>query len=240
MGEVSTRTETVTASDGSGRFAAHCAVPASGRGPGVLLFQEIFGVNDNMRGLARRLADAGFVVLVPDMFWRIEPGFERNDDTAMAEAFAMVQRYDAAKGLEDINATHAHLLSLPECTGKVGALGFCLGGTLAFAAATTSRVGGRGPDAAVCYYGSAINDMLGLVDRLECPAMFHYGVRDPYIPAEKVDEVERAVAGRPGVAFHRYDAGHAFSNWDAPSFYDQAAADEAWPRTVAFLTAHLG
>jgi carboxymethylenebutenolidase len=123
---------------------------------------------------------------------------------------------------------------MPECTGKVGAMGFCLGGALTFVAATQSKV-----DAAVPYYGSAINDMLDQVDALECPTMFHYGNNDPFIPEEKIAEVESAVAGKPNVSFHRYDAGHAFSNWDAPSMYDEAAAEAAWARSLAFLREHL-
>jgi carboxymethylenebutenolidase len=235
---VSTRYETIVTPDGAG-FDAFCAVPASGSGPGVLLLQEVFGINDNMRGLAEKLAGHGYVVLVPDMFWRVEPRFERKDESGLGEAFAMVQQFDFEAGVGDIESTHAHLLAMGECSGKVGAVGFCLGGALAFAAATLSRVDGRGPDAAVCYYGSGINDLLGHVDALECPCLFHYGSNDAYIPAENIAEVEEAVAGRPGVAFHRYDAGHAFSNWDAPSMYDEAAADEAWSRTLAFFDAHL-
>jgi carboxymethylenebutenolidase len=91
----------------------------------------------------------------------------------------------------------------------------------------------------VCYYGSGVNDLLVHVDRLECPSMFHYGRNDPYIPTDRIEEVERAVGARPGVEFHLYDAGHAFSNWDAPSMYDQNAADEAWGRTLAFFDTHL-
>jgi carboxymethylenebutenolidase len=235
---VTTRYETIQAADG-GSFEAYCSVPASGRGPGVLLFQEIFGINDNMRGLADRLAEAGFVALVPDMFWRVEPRFERKDESGMADAFAVMQQFDFGAAAGDIQAAHAHLLARPECTGKIGAVGFCLGGGLAFLAATTSRVDGRGPDAAVPYYGSAINDLLGKVDQLECPTLFHYGDTDAFIPQEKIDEVEAAVAGRPGVVFHRYDAGHAFSNWDAPSMYDEAAATLAWSRTVDFLQQQL-
>jgi carboxymethylenebutenolidase len=232
------RYETITATDGR-TFEAYCAVPGSGEGPGVLLFQEIFGINDNMRGLADRLAEAGYVTLVPDVFWRIEPRFERKDESGMGDAFAMVQQLDWTAAADDIQAAHAHLLGMAECTGKVGVMGFCLGGGLAFLAATTSRVDGRGPDAAVPYYGSAINDLLGDVDRLECPTMFHYGAEDPFIPTEKIDEVEAAVAGRPDVVLHRYAAGHAFSNWDAPSMYDQAAAELAWSRTLDFLAEHL-
>lgn len=224
---------------GDDHFDAYCAVPSGGSGPGVLMFQEIFGINDNMRTLAGRLADAGYVVLVPDMFWRIERRFERNDEAGMADAFAIVQQLDWQKAVEDITAAHAHLRQMPECTGKIGAIGFCLGGGLAFAAATMSRVDGRGIDAAVCYYGSAINGMLGEVSRLECPALFHYGKNDPYIPPENIAEVEAAVSGRPGVEFYRYDAGHAFSNEDAPSLYDAKAAAEAWPRTLDFLGRHL-
>jgi carboxymethylenebutenolidase len=235
---IETRYETITAGDG-GTFEAYCAVPASGSGPGMLLFQEIFGINDNMRTLADRLAEAGYVTLVPDMFWRIEPRFERKDESGIGDAFAIVQQLDFAKAIEDIKATHAHLLGMSECTGKVGAMGFCLGGGLAFAAATMSRVDGRGPDAAVPYYGSPVNDMLGQVGNLECATMFHYGNNDAFIPEEKIAEVENAVAGNSNVTFHRYDAGHAFSNWDAPSMYNQDAADLAWSRTLAFLDDHL-
>ena len=235
---VTTRYETIAAGDG-GTFEAFCAIPERGSGPGVLLFQEIFGINDNMRGLAERLADAGYVTLVPDMFWRIEPRFERKDESGIGDAFAIVQKFDFETGIADIQATHAHLLGMPECTGRVGTIGFCLGGGLAFAAATRSRVDGRGPDAAVPYYGSPVNGLLGFVAQLECPTMFHYGNNDAFIPEEQIAEVERAVAGKSHVVFHRYDAGHAFSNWDAPSMYQAEAAELAWSRTLEFFTAHL-
>jgi len=221
------------------QFDAYCAVPESGRGPGVLLFQEIFGINDNIRGLADRLAGAGYVTLAPDMFWRIERRFERKDESGMGDAFAMVQQLDFGKAADDIQAAHAHLLGMPECTGRIGAVGFCLGGALAFMAATQSRVDGRGIDAAVCYYGSAINDMLDQISGLECPSMYHYGSLDAFITPDKIDLVEAALQDSPGVEFHRYDAGHAFSNWDAPSMYNEEAAGEAWTRTLDFFGRHL-
>jgi carboxymethylenebutenolidase len=235
---VTTRYETISSDDGR-EFAAYCTVPESGRGPGMLLFQEIFGINDNMRTLAERLANEGYVTLVPDMFWRIEPRFERKDESGMGDAFAIVQKFDFGTAVTDIQSTHAHLLAMEECSGKVGAVGFCLGGGLAFAAATMSRVEGRGPDAAVCYYGSPVNDLLEHVEHLECPTLFHYGNNDAFIAEEKIAEVEQAVSNRPGVAFHRYDAGHAFSNWDAPSMYNKEAAEAAWSRTVEFFGEHL-
>jgi len=233
-----TRYEQITAADG-GTFEAFCAVPEGGSGPGLLLFQEIFGINDNMRGLAERLATAGYLVLVPDMFWRLEPRFERKDESGMADAFAMVQRFDPDQGAADITATHVHLLAMPECTGNVGAVGFCLGGTLTFACAARSRVDGRGIDAAVSYYGSGNNDLLPLLDQVSCPILFHYGDDDPFIPPAQIDEVEAAIAGRPDATLHRYAAGHAFSNWDAPSMYQQEAADLAWERTLSFFAEHL-
>jgi carboxymethylenebutenolidase len=235
---VTSRYESVSV--GGDQFDAYCAIPDSGSGPGVLLFQEVFGINDNIREIADRLAAAGYVTLAPDMFWRIERRFERKDESGLGDAFAVVQQLDFDKAAEDIEATHAHLLRMPECTGKIGAVGYCLGGTLAFMAATGSRVDGRGIDAAVCFYGSGINDLLGQTAGLQCPSMFHYGSLDPYISAEMIDQVEAAVQGCPGVEFHRYAAaGHAFSNSDAPSMYNEAAADQVWKRTEDFFARHL-
>jgi carboxymethylenebutenolidase len=204
------------------------------------VFQEIFGINDNMRDLADRLAAAGYVAIVPDMFWRLERRFERKDESAMGEAFAMIQRYDFAWAGPDIAATHAHLAAMDACTGKVGAVGFCFGGTLAFLAAALSEVDGRGVDAAVSYYGSGTNAQLGLLDQITCPLLFHYGEADPFIPEEQVAEVERAAEGRAHVQVLRYPgAGHAFSNGDAPSMHHPEAAALAWSRTLDFFAAHL-
>jgi carboxymethylenebutenolidase len=232
-----TRTETISTPDGE--FTAFCAVPGTTPAPAVLVLQEVFGINDNIRGLAGQLAEAGYLALAPDVFWRSGPGFERKDESGLADGFARVQQLDLDVTAADLAATMAHALALPECDGRVGGVGFCLGGTLAYLLAAQARVDGRGPDAVVSYYGSAINGRLDAADRVECPVLFHYGANDPYIPTEQVDEVERAFADRPDVAVHRYDAGHAFSNWDAPSMYDEAAARIAWDRTLGFFDAHL-
>ncbi len=234
---VSTRYEKITTPDGE--FEAFCAMPESSPAPAVLVFQEVFGINDNIRGLAEQLADAGYLALAPDVFWRIEPRFERKDESGLADGMTRVQQLDFDLAAADLTATMAHALAMPECDGRVGGVGFCLGGTLAYLFAARTRVDGRGPDAAVSYYGSAVHRMLDLAPRIECPVLFHYGAQDPYIPAEQIDEVERALAGRPDVVLQRYDAGHAFSNWDAPTFYDEAAARTAWERTLQFLDRHL-
>lgn len=229
---------TITASGGS--FDAYRALPASGTGPGVLVLQEVFGVNDNIRGICDGLAADGYVALAPDMFWRIEPRFERTGEDDLQECMGMVRRLDFDAAVDDMAAALTHLRNSPECTGAVGAIGFCLGGTLAYLCATSSRDDdGRGPDAAVPYYGSGIHTLLDRADRLSCPALFHYGDRDPYIPAEQIAAVEAAVAGCPHVTVRRHDAGHAFANWDAPSMYDERAAAEARRQTLAFLAEHL-
>jgi carboxymethylenebutenolidase len=232
-----TRYETITTPDGD--FDAFCALPEAASAPAVLVFQEVFGINDNIRGLAERLAEAGYLALAPDVFWRTGRRFERKDESGLADGMARAQQLDFDLVPTDLTATMAHALAMPECNGRVGGVGFCLGGTLAYLFAATARVDGRGPDAAVSYYGSGVHRMLDLAPQIECPVLFHYGVRDPYIPVERVDEVERALAGRPDVVLHRYDAGHAFSNWDAPTFYDEQAARTAWPRTLDFLAEHL-
>lgn len=232
-----TRYESITTPDGT--FDAFCAVPDAPDAPAVLVFQEVFGINDNIRGLAGRLADAGYLALAPDMFWRLEPRFERKDESGLQDGFAMVQQLDFGLAAADITATMAHASAMPGCNGRIGGVGFCLGGTLAYLFATTSRVDGRGPDAVVSYYGSAVNGLLDSADHVECPMLFHYGADDPYIPTEQIDEVERALAGRPDVTLHRYAAGHAFSNWDAPSLYDETAASQAWERTLRFLDERL-
>ena len=130
------------------------------------------------------------------MFWRIEPRFERKDESGFADAMAMIGKFDQDAGRQDITSAFAHLLAMPECTGKVGAVGFCLGGTLTYVTAATARANGKGPDAAVSYYGSGIHDMLTLADNIECPIMFHYGDKDPFITQEQV-AAGRSRAGGP-------------------------------------------
>lgn len=215
-------------------FRAFVAVPDQSPAPAVVLFQEVFGVNDNMRELALRLADNGFHTVVPDMFWRLQPGFER-DESGLAEGMELASRLDFDLAVVDMTATLAHVRATPECSSRVGAVGFCLGGTLAYLFATSARVDGAGPDAAVSYYGSGVHDRLELAGDIACPMLFHYGDDDPYISRAQIAAVEAAVANRPDIAVHRYAAGHAFSNFDAPSFYDADAADLAWGRTLAFL-----
>ena len=141
----------IAARDG-GTFKAYLTVPASGSGPGILLLQEIFGVNKSMREVADYYAEEGYVVLAPDLFWRMEPGIELGYSEAdFNKAFGYYQRFDANQSIKDAADALKVLRARPECKGKVGALGFCLGGKLAYLAAARTDV-----DCAVSYYGVGI------------------------------------------------------------------------------------
>jgi carboxymethylenebutenolidase len=175
-------------------FEAHLELPASGSGPGLVLLQEIFGVNEYVRDAARRLAELGYVVLAPDLYRRTEPGLELGPGD-LQRAFAAVQKLDQAAAVEDALATLDALRELPAVAdGLAGVLGFCLGGTLAWHAAATGD-----PDVAVCYYGSGIPGGLDLASRITCPVLLHFGGADPYIPREQVDAVAALAAARAGV-----------------------------------------
>ena len=172
--------------DGAGTFDAYCAVPGVGfRTWNAPLPGDLRHQRQHPRGVADRLAGEGYVAHGPDMFWRLERRFERKDESGLADAFTLVQQLDfdrAAVG--DINAAHAHLLSMPECTGKVGAVGFCLGGSLAYAGrrhvGPRRRQGGSTPRSATT--GQVSTTCSDKVESLDCPAMFHYGESDGLHP----------------------------------------------------------
>ena len=233
-----TRTLSLRAPDG-GEFAGHLALPERGSGPGMLVLQEIFGVNDYVREACERLARLGYVSMAPDLYWRLgEPGIDiPHDEPGLKRALGYVQQFDVPTAAGDAVAALERLRSLPEVSddGHAGALGFCLGGTLAYLVAVQGS-----PDCAVCYYGSGIPDMLDAADRIDCPVIFHYGGSDPYIPREKVAAVEAVAAARPGMQCRvQEDAGHAFDNYDAPMFHQPEPAARAWELTRDFLARTL-
>jgi carboxymethylenebutenolidase len=130
----------VAAQDG-GAFAAYLAKPAQGSGPGLVLLQEIFGINPYMKSMADRYAEEGYVVLVPDLFWRMKPGVVLGYGEAdFKEALGYNEKLDGGKALGDIDATLAAIRALPEQAGKVGTIGYCLGGRLAMLAAARTDV----------------------------------------------------------------------------------------------------
>ncbi|GAA1807770.1 dienelactone hydrolase family protein [Actinomadura chokoriensis] len=201
------------------------------RGPGILLVQEIFGVGDYMEAVAEDLVALGYVVAAPDMFWRIQPNWTtKHNEEALPKGMSMVSQFDWEKGVEDAKAALDVLKGFPE-VGKVGVLGFCFGGTLAYLLAANAEV-----DSLVSFYGSGVPGALGQLDAIHAPVQFHFGGADPYIPREDVARVEQAVDGRENMEIHvQEDGGHAFHNRKAPMFYQPEPADRAWRLTEDFL-----
>jgi carboxymethylenebutenolidase len=230
-----TRTDTITVADGS--FDAHVALPASGRGPGLLLIQEIFGVGKYIKAVAQRLADLGYVVVAPDVFWRFAPGHAaEHDEAGLATSFELVQQLDFEQAVQDLLAALAHTEDLPEVERGVGVIGFCLGGRLAYEVAVAGE-----PVCAVSYYGSGIADHLEPFDQIACPILFHFGGSDPFIPIQQVDAIKAAAADHDeATVLVKASAGHAFDNHESPDqFYNADAAKAAWTETVLFLEQHL-
>ncbi len=230
---MASRTEQIRAHDG-GEFPGHLALPKSGSGPGMVVIQEIFGVNDYIKGACERLANLGYVALAPDLYWRLSPGIaiDEKDPGGLQRAFGLVGRLDFAKAADDATAALEHLRGLPEVTdGKAGILGFCLGGGVSYMVAALSD-----PVTCVSYYGSAVPNALGLAAQVRCPILFHFGGDDDYIPADKQQAVREAFAHHPETEFHVHEgAGHAFDNHNATAMHRERAAREAWAQTADFL-----
>jgi carboxymethylenebutenolidase len=229
-----TRTDVVTVADGS--FDLPVWLPAPGSGPGLVLFQEIFGVGSYIRAVGDRLARLGYVVGAPDLFWRIERNWESDHDEAGLQAsMGMIQKFDFATGVADAVAALEAVRSLPEVKGGTGVIGFCLGGTFAWLTAAAAQ-----PDVAISYYGSGVAGALDQADAVTCPVIFHFGANDPYLPDDQVDAIRARVGDRETVEIHVHPGGgHAFDNHDAPMFWNEAAAAAAWARTVDFLRRYL-
>jgi carboxymethylenebutenolidase len=229
-----TRTDQVTVADGS--FDLHLWVPDAGAGPGILLFQEIFGVGSYLRAVAERLVALGYVVGAPDVFWRIQPNWEADhDEQGLQDSLEMVSKFDFALGVDDCTAALGALAAEPEVEGGVGVVGFCLGGLLAYHVAARAE-----PAVTVSYYGSNIAAGLGLAEKVSCPIQFHFGENDGYIPIEQVRQIELAFSARPECEVHvQPGAGHAFDNHEAAMFHHPEAAAAAWALTTGFLGKHL-
>ena len=227
------KTITVAAADG-GAFDAYVATPAAGSGPAIVLLQEIFGVNRHMRDVADTYAEEGYVVVAPDLFWRLAPGIELTRSEAdFQQALDYMGRFDTDLACQDIAATVAAARALPQVNGMVGALGFCLGGRLAYLAAARAGV-----DCAVGYYGVGIENYLDEAAAITCPLVLHFGGADERVPPAAVERISQALAGRAGVEIYTYPgAGHGFN---APGVYHKPSALMAHTRSIALFRRVLG
>lgn len=225
----------ITSQDG-GAFTGYLASPSSGSGPGVVVIQEIFGINANVRAVADRLAQNGFFALAPDLFWRQEPGIDLEAKTQADwdKALQLYQGFDVDKGVEDLISTLDHLRGLDGVNGKVGCQGYCLGGLLAYLMATRSSI-----DAAVGYYGVGIDGKLPEAKNIRKPLLLHVASADGFVDAKAQRAIHDALDPDPLVTIYDYPGmDHAFTR-PGGEHYDKQNADLANQRSLDFLSKHL-
>jgi carboxymethylenebutenolidase len=220
----------------SGKFQAYLSTPPQGRGPGLLVIQEIFGVNDHIRKVADGYAAQGYAVLAPDLFWRaearVELGYAPSDQQ---RGKALRQQIPPATMVRDLQTSAAALRKYLDEAGKIGAVGYCMGGRMAFELASTGCI-----DAAIDYYGAGTAALLHLADAIKIPLQFHFGARDALIPAAEVEQIRAAFAARDDVEIFVYaEAEHGF-NCDQRASYHQPSAELAGGRALQFLRTHIG
>ena len=224
----------ITGPDGS--FSAYLAVPQSGSGAGVLMIQEIFGVNQDMRDHCDARAAEGYFSLCPDLFWRQKPGIQLTDQSEgeWAQAVELYQALDVPKAVEDLKTSLDYLRELDGCTGKVGAMGFCLGGYLTFLMATQSDT-----DCNSGYYGVGIETRLGESSQITRPTLLHIAEEDKFVPPPTQAQIKDGLADNALVTLHSYPGmDHAFARHGG-THYDADAARLANERTAALFTANL-
>jgi len=233
---MTSQTIQIKASDGTGTFNAYLSVPPSGKGPGLVLAQEIFGVNQTMREVADYYAEEGYVVLVPDVFWRQEPGVELGyTPEDWQRAFGYYQNFDENKGVEDIQASLTALRGRPECVGKAGVLGFCLGGKLAYLAACRTDA-----DVSIGYYGVGIEKALDEARNIKGRLVLHVAENDQFCPPEARTAILEALSGRESTELYVYaGVDHAFARQGGDHFHKPSAL-MAHQRSVTALKAEMG
>lgn len=218
-------------------FGAYVSTPPTaamepkGQGPGIVLIQEIWGVNQHIRDVADSYAMDGFTVFAPDIFWRQQPrvdlGYNEVDNP---KAFAFMGALDRPNTALDLAGTAAALRAHPAVKGKIASVGYCMGGALSFVCAASGIV-----DAAVCYYGGGIHTMLDRVPNIKVPMLLHFAENDGHIPMSAVTSVQAAFKGRDEVRVDVYPGvDHGFNCWGR-TMYNQKAAALARGRTLAFL-----
>lgn len=226
----------ITINTGNGDMAAYCAMPASGSGPVVVVIQEIFGVNGFIREVCDDMAAKGYIGVGPDLFWRIEPGIQLTDksEEEWARARELMGLFDIPKGMADIQATITHARDMAGSTGKVGAVGYCLGGALAYLTACQTDA-----EAAIGYYGVRIDQNLDAAKDLTTPLMLHIPTEDGFVPPEAQAKMHEALDPMHNVKLYDYAGNdHAFARTGG-MHYDAAAATLANERTADFLATYL-
>lgn len=212
-------------------YKGYLSLPPTGSGPGLLLIQEIWGVNEHIRAVADAYAQDGYVVLAPDVFWRIKPGVDLGyDEAGRNQAFGYMNQLDFPKAVQDLKQAVQLLRGMKETRGGVASLGYCMGGLLSYMCAAHAGV-----DGAVCYYGGGIQNNLDLADRITCPILFHFADKDSYIPPQAVAAIKDAFQGKKNAVIETYaDSDHGFNCWGR-SAYNQKSSAVAHGLSLSFL-----
>lgn len=219
-----------------GAFGAYVAAPEGGSGPGVVVIQEIFGVNEHIRSVCDRYAEAGYAAMAPDLYWRVQPGYETGySPEEIAQGREIRGRLDDDDVVRDVGATFEALGKRPECQGrKLGIVGYCWGGLITYLAAARLS-----PAAASSYYGGGIANKLEEMKNITCPTQFHFGELDQAISLDDVEHIRAAAEGMSHVEVFVYpQAEHGF-NCDMRGSYNPEAARLAQERTFDLFGKHL-
>lgn len=212
---------------------AHHQKPA----PVVLVCQEIFGINKEMWRICENISQLGYAAVCPDLFWRLDPGVELDptNEQELKKAFDLFGKFDIDAGIRDIQDTITHARGLPETTGTVGALGYCLGGLLAFLTACRTDA-----DCAVGYYGVNIDKYLDECGAVSKPLMLHVAEEDEFVSKDQIAAMRDGLKANERIEMYTYEgAPHAFARQTDPGHYKEDAALTANTRTEQFLRSHL-
>jgi len=226
---------TITTKDGT--FSAYVTRPSRSPAPAVVVIQEIFGVNQVMRDITDGLATQGYLAICPDLFWRIEPGIDITDksEAEWKRAFELFNAFDVEAGVGDIAATIKHIRKDEGCNGKVGAVGYCLGGQLAFLTATRTDA-----DASVSYYGVGLENRVAEAEKLTHPLLMHIAEEDQFVPKAAQAVILAALKDHPEIEVHTYPGSdHAFAR-EGGEHFNPEAAKLANGRTLTFFQRTLG
>jgi carboxymethylenebutenolidase len=220
-----------------GRFGAYRAEPAAAKAPAVVVLHEVFGVNSDIRQTCDALAAQGFLAIAPDLFWRQQAGVDLDvrSEADWQTGSALYEAYDRDLGVADIAAAVRAAATMEGSSGKVGLLGYCLGGLMAFLVAARGQV-----DAVVAFHGADTEKYLDEAPAIEAPMLMHLAGEDEFMPAAARVAIKAALAGKPNVQVFTYEGcNHAFSRHNG-AHYDAKAAALANQRTWAFLDMALG
>lgn len=220
----------------SSYFNGYCAEPEGAPRAAIIVIQEIFGVNPGIRQKCDNWAKAGYLAIAPDLFWRLQPGIELDPDveSELQQAFEWMNKFDQAQGIADIEAA-IHEARKRVDGGKVGCVGYCLGGRLAFMTATRTDV-----DASVGYYGVGIDGLLGEKHAIAHPVLLHVPTADHFVLPDAQKAMHEGLDDHPKVTLYDYEGlDHGFAA-EMGKRRDEAGAQLADGRTADFFAEHLG